>query len=302
MVDSMMFLLFLCVSLNLSARTADEAMESGDYKDAIGQYQRDLEKAAPAKCAEIQLKLAMAHWRDQEQERAFKAFLLALELTPKQVLDSISPDEEILYREALEIYLTHSGREASAGAQQLSECYAKTLCEHPDYHHLGYLVALADANLGQFEAFFPRFYKGYCADPDHFLAYKTRALLHHRLMERARDPTQREEQREQALRNVQQALARFPNDVTLYQMSMSLALPHEKASLVQSALGKMTRGSLVVPRCDVLFFVKEAAAAEEWALAEQFLAQARQWYPSSRQVDTAAEYLQKRRTEIDKGR
>lgn len=163
-----------------------------------------------------------------------------------------------------------------------------------------YADALAAAENGQLDTFFTQFYDCYCADREHYLAYKTRALLHHRLMERARESAKRDQQRQLALQATQQAIQRFSNDLSLYQMSLRLASSNEKSGLVQSALGKITRDSLVVPRHDILFYVKEAVSVHEWQLAEQFLASAQQWYPASRIVAQANQYLQERRAEIDR--
>ena len=78
-------------------------------------------------------------------------------------------------------------------------------------------------------------------------------------------------------------------------------MPTKKTSLVHSALGKITSdpGAVVIPRSEVLFFVKEAAAVGEWDLAEKLLSQCLERYPSSRVVKTAQDYLQERRTEIE---
>lgn len=295
-------LIFIIPYAGVFAMTAEEAMRGGNYQEAIIQYRQAMEQATPGARSDLQLKIAIAHWRDQEQDLSFNAFLSALDGVPQTAPTPLSKEEEALYREALEFYLMHPGREAATAAEQLRQRYTKILDEHPEYTHLGYLVALAFANNGQFDAFFTRFYPCYRADPDHFLAYKTRALLHLRLMARARDPEQRERERHLAQMHVQKALERFSDDVSLYQMNITLARPSEKTSLVQSALGKMTRNPSMVPRSELLFFVKEAATVGEWNLAEQFLAKANLCYPSSRLVSTAEEYLQQRRSRIDKAR
>ena len=200
----------------------------GYCKEIIAEYQRAVDQASLTKRSEILLKLTNAYWQDQDQESAFRSFLSALDSAVCNKCSPMTSDEEAIYSKVLIIYLAHPGREAKETALQIRDQYTKILVDHPTYHHLAFLVALAEANSGAFPNFFARFYSSYCADPNHFLVYKTRALLHHRLMERARDPAQRDCERKQVFNNVRKAIERFSKDISLYQMLINFGDANEK--------------------------------------------------------------------------
>ena len=321
-----------------AAGASEQMLISGDCKTAIQMYQEQIKKSDPALRSVLQLKLAIAYLHDQEQERAFRAFLDALEVVtdsiPKQPekwafgqressRDSLgiwtqlrqsnpgalaqpkcplfrlfgyryqmTANEEQLYSEALKLYLSHTGRLAQKGSAQILQKYRDVVRQHAEYHQLGYLVALSLANSGQYEEFFRLFFASYQAMPDHYLAYKTRALLSLKLRERARSPEQGMAEERDIFRYAAEALKRNPRDVSLYQMSLQFAPPQEKKLLVSSYLNNMIHDNIIVPRGDLLFFVKEATDLGESDLAARFVRQAQIWYPESRIVDAAMEYVQ----------
>lgn len=288
--------LFLCLGLGLAISIwanclAEETLITGDCKAAIQTLQEQIQKSDPASRSALQLKLAIAYLHDQEQERAFRAFLGALEVS----IDfsyQMTADEEQLYAEALELYLSHTGRLAQKGSTQILQRYGDVVGQHVEYHQLGYLVALSLANSGQYEDFFRRFYASYQAMPNHYLAYKARALLSLKLRERARSPEQGRAEERDVFRYAAEALKRNPRDVSLYQMTIQFAPPEEKKLLVSSYLNNMIRDNMIVPRGDLLFFVKEATDLGEADLAARFLRQAQSWYPESRTLDAAMDYVQ----------
>lgn len=235
---------------------------------------------------------AIEYVHDQELEKAIRAFLTLLEAKPTpQSSVQMSPAEAQHYEVALQLYLNNTGRLAQRAAAEIRATYGPVLASHPDYHQLGYLLALSYANDCQYEAFFSRFYLSYLAYPDHYLAYKTRALLYLKLKERARDPLQMAEETRQMQFFAQEALQRNPRDISLMQMSIQFAPPEKKAERVATYLNNIVRDNIIVPRGDLLFFVKEAIDSGQRELAERFLVTARGWYASSRSIAAAEEYM-----------
>lgn len=234
---------------------------------------------------------AIDYLEEQEQEQAFRAFLAALDGAALVPTSPSSSEEQALYAEVLAIYLTHTGKAAPKAAAKILETYAKRMAAHPDYLQLGYLIAMAHANLKQYEPFFREFYRSYQAYPNHFLAYKTKALLHLKLMECARDPESRLRERTEVYRFAKEALARDGRDVSLYQMNLSFASDADRPALVRTFLNNMIRDNIIVPRGDLLFFVQVAMDTGERTAAERFVTKAREWYPNSQALDTADELV-----------
>lgn len=286
--------LFLALALTLGSGDFDEAVERGEYKAAIKGYEGLLDQAARSDRSELFLKLAIAHLRDQEQERAFRAFLQALSDASPLAPSTPTAAEQAIYQEALDIYLKNTGRAAQKAAATLAQTYGAVIEAHPDYHLLAYLVALSLANTGCYEPFFKLFYSSCRHYPDHFLAFKTRALLHHKLMEYARDPVVVEKEKAQIWSNAQAAFAQNPRDISLHQMTISFAPADQKRNALLTSLNNIILNNMIVPRSDLLFFVKESGAVGEWTRAEQFLEKARSWYPESQILDSAVIYVQTR--------
>lgn len=203
----------------------------------------------------------------------------------------MSAEESSFYSQALQLYLEHTGKLAQEGSRKLQEKYADIVNRHPEYHQLGFLLALADANSGHYEPFFQRFYLSYKAVPDHFLAFKTKALLHLKLKERAREPATVALESRQVYFYAREAAARNFRDVSLMQMTLEFAPTEEKSRLIKTYIDAILRENIVIARGDLLFFVKEAIDAGQCDSAERFLAHARSWYPTSRYLDAAQEYF-----------
>lgn len=148
---------FLCGDLE----QAKKLFISGRYKETI--------KALDKKSDGESLKLrAEAYYKDQEHARAFEEYLKALDAIPKQAAYLMGEEEEVLYREALQIYLDPRERNSEALSLKLRDLYAGVWQLHPEYAHLGFLVAIAYANLGEYIQFFDTFYRSYMKDPEHF--------------------------------------------------------------------------------------------------------------------------------------
>ena len=154
--------------------------------------------------------LALAYLRDQELEKAFKSFLAALGDAAISPEKEMSRSEDILYREAMKFYLNPRQESAHETAETIKSLYSNAVKLHPEYYHLGYLVALADANLNHFDHFFEQFYHSYVRDPEHYLAYKTKAILHIKLHDLAKTPQEKEKERGEILEKSPHSKKNFP--------------------------------------------------------------------------------------------
>jgi len=200
---------YLCCALVLPL-----AGEDGNYKQAIFLQKIAIEQAAAREKGLELVKLAKLYLKDQDQERAFEAYLAAL----KCVESKGEPQQESVdYKKAMAIYLDIGNSDSAITAEKLIQQFANTYSEHPEDLLLAYPLAISYANLNRYLEFFDLFFGAYQSAPNHFLAYKTRAILHIKLMERKRTEQERDEERVLALKNFQLALDREPRDATLYK-------------------------------------------------------------------------------------
>lgn len=288
---------FACLTLQAygtpTYSEARVAFENCEYKKAIDAYQELLKSADKESVSPLKVKLASAFYKDQDQEKAFTVFLEALEtaVLSAQSPSQITQEEQNLYKQGLEIYLHHNGMTSWEVAGKIRENYAETIRNHPDYHVLGYLVAASYANLEQFEQFFELFYRSYLHLPEHYMAYKTKAILHAKLLERSRTPVEREKQRLEILSNLSLAAKLNPHDTTLYKMILSITKESDKQNVVNIYLNKIIDDGIIIPRTDMMFYVEQAVKSKQLDLAQSFLNKARVWYPASRTIDQAQQYI-----------
>jgi hypothetical protein len=266
-----------------------------NHKAAIASLQESLEKASQGQRSELQKQLAIVYFKDQNLEKAFAVFLEALKSAQSEAAASVSEEELTLYEKALKIYLDHHGpAEAREGAQIILTEYSSTLKDHPDYFLLGYLIAVAEANLDRFDTFFSRFYHSYRYFPQHYMAYKTKTVLHTKLFARAQTPKEQEVQRLAILENASIALEKNPQDTALYKMMISFSPENNKHEAVITYLNKIIEGNIIIPRADIAFFIQQAIATQQIELAQRFVYKAREWYPQSRVIDAAQAVLKER--------
>ncbi|TXI42323.1 MAG: hypothetical protein E6Q59_00950 [Nitrosomonas sp.] len=263
----------------------------GDTKGAIALGQRELPNLSGSEKAALQVDLAVAYARDQELESAFAIYLDAIEGAPKLQLPQVSTEEQRLFDDALALYLDQQGPSAHHAAKDIERDYIPYADENPSYYLLGFVAALAEANLGHFEQFFPRFYASYQRYPDHYLAYKTKAILNLKLWQRGRLPGEREQLRGEISSNLSEAMARYPRDASLYKMSITFANEKEKQQVVEACLKNIVRENIMVPREDVLFFVQAGIDTGHDDLAQAFVDSARSWYKRSRAVERAQQLI-----------
>ncbi len=254
-----------------------------NYKEAIQDIQQGRQDEDKL------LKLTELFYLDQNQAKAFETFLLALNQSPVQLTGSIlSLEEKVIYDKAFELYLDP---QAITAAQSILETNLPILDQHPDYNHLKFMIALAYANLGLFQKFFPIFYDAYIHDPSHYLVEKTKALLNIKLYEMTSTPKEKEIYRQNIEKHLNLAIKVFPEDTNLYKLAISFSSPLEKESLVKNSMELLIKQNITVPRHEIIFYVRNALDVKLNSLAQQFIDKAKIWYPYSRAINTAQTYL-----------
>lgn len=280
------WVLGLILSCLLFTQTKAYATEN-DCKKAISLQHGVIEEAEAKNKGRLLKELSILYLKDQNQELAFESFLKALEHANKIPIQSKEPAND--YEEALALYL--KGQMPKETAKEILKKYKPILQASPKNYLLAYIVAIAHANLNQFQEFFDLFYDGYEHHPDHFLAFKTKAILHIKLMERKRSDAEKNEQRQLILKNFNLALEREPQDVTLYKLLIIFSPPATKSKQLQLSLNKIMKDNIIIPRSDIVFYVEQAVDLKEEALAISFLEKAREWYPQSRIISAAQNYI-----------
>lgn len=261
---------------------------ASEIKEEIASYQKELFQQ---ETDEIHCKLASAYFRDQEIDKAFQHFLCALKLISQEPAPEMCLEEKRHYEAALADYLNGAGSDPVKLAKQLLEAYGAAADANPEWIHLNFLIATAYANLGQYDTFFDRFFRGYRYLGDTFLAYKTRGVLYLRLAQHGRSPEERHADREEAFNCLTRALDRNPIDSSLYKVLIFLAKDEKNDALVLNYLQKMVEHEAHISRGDIYLYVREAAALGEPDLGQQIIDLARAQYEFSRGITAAQEYL-----------
>lgn len=138
---------------------AGQALDRGHIKEAEAIYSQYLSTANDQEVGPAKVLLAIAYYKDQEQEKAFETFLDALEITPAALPVKLSEEESILYSQALKIYLDHAGLTPDETAQEIVNKFGATYTKNPTLHHLEYILAVSYANLGRYDLFLTNFTK-----------------------------------------------------------------------------------------------------------------------------------------------
>lgn len=268
------------------------ALPEMNTKEAIRKQQEAVDLASSEEKGEELADLAELYLKDQDQEKAFKVFLDALQFAGRKTPPEFHSEED--YKKAFSIYVSQPSEAPQEVAVNLIEMLKPILQEKPDQYLLDYFVAIANANLGRYDQFFKHFLKAFQFYPDHYLAYKTKAVLHIKLLERTRENHEREIQREEIRKNLLLALEREPYDTTIYKLLISFSPKEKKREQVQLCLKKILDANIMVPRNDVMFYVLEAVDANEIEWCQRFISRSKEWYPQSRLVASAQEYLNRR--------
>lgn len=272
-------------------KEAAKAFDEGDYKEAIALYQEAVKSSSKSDKGILKAKLALTYYRDQEDEKAFRIYLEALADAPRLSAPPMTPEESQLYNDALRLYLEHSGLSAHEIANTIRQKYSPILAIHPNYYQLNFIVAAAYANLGMFEEFFNSFYRSYQYFPETYMAFKTQSILYLKLYEKAKTPEEHEIGRQHVLTYAQKANACNSQDATLYRIMIAFSKDADHDQVLIKSLKKIINTNTIVPRVDILFYVKEAIAAKQFELAQQFIDKAKIWYTYSRTLEAAQNYL-----------
>lgn len=267
------------------------ALKQGNVKEAEALYQEFLKTGPEEEKGIAEVQLAIAFYKDQEHEKAFQIFLDALNQSKIKQFNKMSDEELEIYNRALKIYLEDSGLTPKETSQKIDLQFSALYKKNPCLHHLGYLLAMGEANLGHYDRFFDIFYQSYLNDPDNFLAYKAKAVLHIKLFERSKTDDQRELERKYILDNATQAIALQANDTSLYRMILGFASEETKATVLSTYLNKIIDENILLSRVDIPYYVEMAIAFEQYDLAQRFLDKARLWYKSSRFIQAAQQHL-----------
>lgn len=283
----------LCLG-EMSAAVADTpeiaaAISVRDYKKAIELQRKNGNILSGDAKAKAFKELAHLYLKDQDQEKAFYTFLQALEYVP--ACTEQSSGDPALYQAAFDLYIDPSNESPQDKAKKLIALLKPALQSNPKDFLLYYFVAIADANLNKFDEFFDDFFLAFTHFPEHYLAFKTKAVLHIKLLERTRGEEERNIQRRVIGRHFEEALKREPRDVTIYRLLISFSPKEEKEEQVRRSLNKIIGGNIMVPRSDLIFYVQEAVDSGERELAARFIHLAREWYPQSRLLESAQDYL-----------
>lgn len=276
-------------------QTLLQSVCSEEYKQKISQKIEEIKKTPLEQQSEMQRDLAVLYYRDQDHEKAFKLYLDALKgihENPQILL--MTKEEDIFYNKALEIYLSNHAKGSQIAAEKIRQEYGPILTMHPEYYHLGFIVAVAAANLELFEEFFQQFYRSYVMLPQHYLAFKTKAILHSKLFARASSVIDREIQRQAILDNLTHAIQKNSSDASLYKLLLITTLENQRGSTVKFVLDQIFEKSIIIPRSDLAFYVEQAVITKQIELARRFVEQSRQWYQHSRVIDAAQKYIDER--------
>jgi hypothetical protein len=279
----------------VTPENAKEAYEAGRFKEAILCYRQLADCANSDLKAEWLCRLALAHYRDQDDVLAFSRYLEALDaVVPEAHASAITADEQEQYAQALRLYLDASFGNPREMSMKLRSLVAPVMEAHPDYHMLNFFIAIIYANLGMFDQFFNQFFQSYEIYPHSYLAQKTRGIVHIKLFERLNDPEAREVQRELALQHFQAAQKLNAGDYGLCKLLICFSSQDNRATAVRQQITHLLQENVMVPRSDIQFYTQEAIRTNEYDLAKQFLDRAKQWYRSSKIVDAAERLLEQK--------
>ncbi len=296
----MIKLAFFCLSLSFSGLFL-EAQDSSNlkftepkfkichYRAKLESLKTDILKQNNEESA-VYKELALAYLEDQQQEQAFLALVDSIKWMQKKIVSIPQAEDQKLYQEALKIYLEHNGAKAPVeNAKKILAKYQPLM--QPGYFLLNFLLAAAHANLGQYTEFFEEFYASYSCDPDHYMAYKTQAILYVKLYERSNQPFIKEQWRQAIVENAKKAVQKNPQDIALYKLILLFVTDSERHPHSVEILKKVLEKESVIQRADIAFFVQQAVLVKEFDLAQQVIDQAHTLYSSSQVITASQNYL-----------
>ena len=238
------------------------------------------------KNAEAHYRLAIAYYIDQELDKAFEHFLLALDYVE---VDQ-QPHSLDGCREAIDFYISQVGSDPVLAATQLLVRYKENTSKE-----MAFILSMSYANLGDYETFFKDFFEGFPHYSESFLAHKTRGILALRLAQHEKEKRQSSCYREKAFEHLEAALGSYPFDASLYKVLIFLAKDENNDALVANYLQKIVEHSVKIARADIYLYVREAVALDELDVAQKMIDQAKEHYEYSRALVAAQDYLNQHR-------
>ncbi|GAB4227367.1 MAG: hypothetical protein Tsb0021_04180 [Chlamydiales bacterium] len=235
------------------------------------------------------VKLAICYVKDQEVEKGVKLFIETLKYIQIRNPPSVSSTEQELYQKALNDYINR--KEGKENARYILTKYGPIVKEHPDYYLLNYLVAAAYANLGIIDQFFDTFIQSYQYYPDNYISYKTQAVLYSILYGKTAEKEEKERLRQSIEVYIRKALKHCHNDSGLYKMLITYCSSSEKKAVIQETIKNILSSEVIIPRSEILFFVREALKVQEKDHAREFVRKAKKWYDYSRHLKEAEQLV-----------
>ncbi|MGK5593825.1 MAG: hypothetical protein ACSNEK_00510 [Parachlamydiaceae bacterium] len=230
----------------------------------------------------------LALYKDDRLKEALRAYARLLQKAPLVKSYSISAEEVNAYNDALAIYLNPRNSPYESG-ELIKDKYATLIHSRPHYYQLGYLVGIAYANLSQFDRFFDLFYDSYRRLPENYLAYKGKILIHAKLFELASDQDEKEQERALILQNIEKAKEENSKDFSLYKLEIIFS--NNKGPVVMKNVQDLMTQGTIIPRTELPFYFDELFAYGYLDLAKKLIKKAREWYPFSRTLDAAEEFI-----------
>jgi len=244
-------------------------------------------------------RLAILYQRDQELEKALRTFMASLELLKMEEGGSVATKEELFfYDEALEIYLNPPNHDVIFASELIIERYAPLIKENPSYHKLGFIVASAYANRGDFLAFFELFYNSYLYLPNDFFAHKTLAILHIKLLEKMLPHEKKEERYAKITAHLNEATRANILDYSLYKLMILYSSEENKAQTTTKALQAVIDRDLYIPRTDLPFFIQCGFEFCSLSQLKLFIDQQQKHHEYSRILTSAKEEILLKQKEI----
>lgn len=242
------------------------------------------------------LKQALSYLHEQEQDKAVQTFLDSISGLILNPTLSMEAGEKSYYDQGLELYLNENPSiSPKETAYKLVDLLEPIAMQHPQYHSVKLLLCTAYANEGRFDKFFQLFFEVYPHTSNHYLSHKILAILHVKLFEKGKTPSDREYHRQQALVHTKEAINLFPKDITLYKIAIILSNRDEKKQVVNDCLIKIINNNIIIPRHEIAFFVQEAIDSFQLDLAQKFVDKCREWYQYSRVINEIQELISRKK-------
>lgn len=264
---------------------ASPIKNTGDYKAAIEEIKALIAKKPTA---EFYLNLAVLQLQDQQEEEAFKTYLLCLENTAAKQ-NTMSSAEKAKFDELLALYFANS--------EELQSKVAATLKSNPNYLQCQFFLASQAANERRYEPFFYLFYQSYCQYPDCHMAHKTKGVIASLILQRARSLEEKDLWRNRALTSLNRAMNICPEDIGLHRMYMFTASDKERKEAVQKVFALVLDKNIQIPRTEIPLYIQYALAVDELNRAELLLDKAKTWYEYSRIIQQMQELITQAKAE-----